>query len=216
MDFDFAALSAEDRYKLLIGLVVPRPIALVTTVSSAGRVNAAPFSFFNVLSDEPPLVIISVDAREEDETVPKDTAVNIGDTGEFVVNLVDETLLPAMNVCAVALPAGEDETAYAGLEMARSAKVKPPRIAVAPAALECRAWRTIALPGPARKLILGEVVQLHVRDDIVDDRLRIDQDRLALIGRLGGGGSYVRLNERFELKRLDVADLEARPAGRRA
>lgn len=210
MEFDFAALSAEDRYKLLIGLVVPRPIALVTTMSPAGAVNAAPFSFFNVLSDDPPLVIISVDAREEDEATPKDTALNIGETGEFVVNLVDEKLLPAMNVCAVALPAGEDETAYAGLAMAKSVKVKPPRIAAAPAALECREWRTIALPGSARKLILGEVVQAHVRDDIVDSRLRIDQDRLDLIGRLGGGGSYMRLKDRFELKRLDVADLRMR------
>lgn len=210
MEFDFAALSAEDRYKLLIGLVVPRPIALVTTMSPAGAVNAAPFSFFNVLSDDPPLVIVSVDAREEDEATPKDTALNIGETGEFVVNLVDEKLLPAMNVCAVALPAGEDETAYAGLAMAKSVKVKPPRIAAAPAALECREWRTIALPGSARKLILGEVVQAHVRDDIVDSRLRIDQDRLDLIGRLGGGGSYMRLKDRFELKRLDVADLRMR------
>ena len=94
--------------------------------------------------------------------------------------------------------------------MAKSVKVKPPRIAAAPAALECREWRTIALPGSARKLILGEVVQAHVRDDIVDSRLRIDQDRLDLIGRLGGGGSYMRLKDRFELKRLDVADLRMR------
>lgn len=209
MDFDFATLSAEDRYKLLIGLVVPRPIALVTTLSAAGRVNAAPFSFFNVLSDDPPLVIISVDARDEDEGTPKDTALNIRDTGEFVVNLVDEKLLPAMNVCAVALPAGEDETAYAGLEMLPSTKVRPPRIAAAPAQLECREWRTIALDGSARRLILGEVVQVHVRDDIVDSRLRIDQDKLGLIGRLGGGGSYMRLNDRIELKRLDISDLAA-------
>ena len=212
MEFDFATLPAAQRYKLLVNLVVPRPIALVTTRSPEGRVNAAPFSFFNVLSDEPPLVIISVDAKHDDRAAPKDTGRNIRDTGEFVVNLVDEKLMPGMNICAVDFPEGVDETARAGLAMAPSVKVKPPGIAASPVRLECREWRTITLAPAPRMLIIGEVVQLHVRDDIVDERLRVDQDRLDLIGRMGGAGSYVRLTDRLELKRLTLADLDA-PAG---
>jgi flavin reductase (DIM6/NTAB) family NADH-FMN oxidoreductase RutF len=212
MEFSFATLPPEDRYKLLVGLVVPRPIALVTTRSRAGAVNAAPFSFFNVLSDDPPLVIVSVDGREDDPGVPKDTARNIRDTGEFVVNLVDEALVPAMTVCAIDFPAGVDETAAAGLELAPAAAVKAPRLAAAPVQLECREWRTTALPD-ARALILGEVVHLHVRDGIVGPRLRVDHDKLNLIGRMHTGGWYVRLRDRFEVNRLTQADVPvAQPA----
>ena len=212
MDFDFAALSADDRYKLLVSLVVPRPIALVTTRSSAGRVNAAPFSFFNVLSDEPPLVILSVDGRDEDPDTPKDTARNIRETGAFVVNLVDQALVPAMNVCAVAFPADVDETAAAGLTLVPSAQVAPPRIAAAPVQLECVEWQSIKI-ATGRHLVLGQVVHLHVRDGIVGADLRVDMDKLDLVGRMHGGGWYVRTHDRFETRRLTLADV-ARSAQR--
>ena len=206
MDFDFAALSADDRYKLLVSLVVPRPIALVTTRSSTGRVNAAPFSFFNVLSDEPPLVILSVDGRDEDPDTPKDTARNIRETGAFVVNLVDQALVPAMNVCAVAFPAEVDETAAAGLTLVPSARVAPPRIAAAPVQLECVEWQSIKI-ATGRHLVLGQVVHLHVRDGIVGDDLRVDMGKLDLVGRMHGGGWYVRTHDRFEAERLTLADV---------
>jgi flavin reductase (DIM6/NTAB) family NADH-FMN oxidoreductase RutF len=206
MDFDFAALSADDRYKLLVSLVVPRPIALVTTRSSTGRVNAAPFSFFNVLSDEPPLVILSVDGRDEDPDTPKDTARNIRETGAFVVNLVDQALVPAMTVCAVAFPAEVDETEAAGLTLVPSAKVAVPRIAAAPVQLECVEWQSIPI-ATGRHLVLGQVVHLHVRDGIVGADLRVDMDKLDLVGRMHGGGWYVRTHDRFEAKRLTLADV---------
>jgi flavin reductase (DIM6/NTAB) family NADH-FMN oxidoreductase RutF len=207
MDFRFADLSADDRYKLLVSLVVPRPIALVTTLSRAGRVNAAPFSFFNVLGDEPPLVILSVDGRDEDPGTPKDTARNIRETGAFVVNLVDQALVPAMTMCAVAFPADVDETAAAGLALVPSAQVAPPRIAAAPVHLECIEWQSIAIAA-GRHLVLGQVVHLHARDGIVGPNLRVDIDRLDLVGRMHGGGWYVRTRDRFEVPRLTLADVK--------
>ncbi len=209
MDFRFAELSAEERYKLLVSIVVPRPIALVTTVSRAGRVNAAPFSFFNVVSDEPPLVILSVDGRDEDPGTPKDTACNIRETGAFVVNLVDQALVPAMTVCAVAFPVDVDETAAANLSLVPSVQVGPPRIAAAPVQLECREWQSIPIGG-GRFLVLGEVVHLHARDGIIGPDLRVDMDRLDLVGRMHGGGWYARTHDRFEVKRLTLPDLPPR------
>jgi flavin reductase (DIM6/NTAB) family NADH-FMN oxidoreductase RutF len=199
MRFDCAELSAPERYKLLGGLIVPRPIALVTTQSAEGRINAAPFSFFNVFAEEPPLVVLGFGISAKGGA--KDTTVNIRDTGAFVVNLVDEPIAEAMNLCAIDFPPEVDEIAVAGLELAPSVKVAPPRIVQAPVNLECRRYVTLQ-PARERYLVLGEVVMVHVRDGLVDPAtLRIDRDAYAPIGRLLGGG-YVRTRDRFEMPRL--------------
>ncbi len=199
MHFDFAELSARDRYKLLGGLVVPRPIALVTTRSKEGHDNAAPFSFFNVLAEEPPLVVLGLGISPSGGT--KDTTANIRDTGEFVVNLVDEALAEAMNICAIDFPPEVDELAVAGLDLLPSEKIRPGRIAAAPVNMECRRMVTLQ-PGPERYIVLGEVLMLHVRDGVVDPAtLRVDHAAHAPIGRLFGGG-YVRTHDRFEMPRI--------------
>ena len=199
MRFDFAELSAPERYKLLGGLIVPRPIALVTTQSAEGRINAAPFSFFNVFAEEPPLVVLGFGISAKGGA--KDTTVNIRDTGAFVVNLVDEPIAAAMNLCAIDFPPEVDEIEIAGLELVPSLKGAPPRIVQAPVNLECRRYVTLQ-PARERYLVLGEVVMVHVRDGLVDPAtLRIDRDAYAPIGRLLGGG-YVRTRDRFEMPRL--------------
>jgi flavin reductase (DIM6/NTAB) family NADH-FMN oxidoreductase RutF len=199
MRFDLAALSATERYKLLAGLVVPRPIALVTTQSQDGRVNAAPFSFFNVFAEEPPLVVLGLGISPVGGS--KDTTVNIREGGEFVINLVDESIADAMNLCAIDFPPEISEIEVAGLDLAPSDEVAPPRIAQAPVNLECRRYVTLEV-ARERYLVIGEVLVAHVRDGLVDPAtLRIDRDAYAPIGRLFGGG-YVRTRDRFEMPRL--------------
>jgi flavin reductase (DIM6/NTAB) family NADH-FMN oxidoreductase RutF len=197
--FDLAELSAAERYKLLGGLVVPRPIALVTSRSPDGGVNAAPFSFFNVFAEEPPLIVLGLGISPSGGA--KDTTVNIRDAGEFVVNLVDEPIAEAMNLCAIDFPPEVSEVEVAGFEMVPSDVVAPPRIAQAPVNLECRRYVTLQ-PARERYLVLGEVLRAHVRDGVIDpETLRVDRDVYAPIGRLFGGG-YVRTHDRFEMPRL--------------
>jgi flavin reductase (DIM6/NTAB) family NADH-FMN oxidoreductase RutF len=199
MRFDLAELSAAERYKLLGGLVVPRPIALVTTRGPEGRVNAAPFSFFNVFAEEPPLVVLGLGISPLGGA--KDTTVNIRETGEFVINLVDEPIAEAMNLCAIDFPPEISETEIAGFDLVASDEVAPPRIAQAPVNLECRRYLTLQA-ARERYLVIGEVVVAHVREGVVDPAtLRVDRDAYAPIGRLFGGG-YVRTRDRFEMPRL--------------
>jgi flavin reductase (DIM6/NTAB) family NADH-FMN oxidoreductase RutF len=129
-------LDPRDRYKLLCGVIVPRPIALVTTLDENGAVNAAPFSFFNVFSESPALIVLGL--QHKPDHMPKDTTRNIHRSGEFVVHMVDEALSGAMNDCAVDFPSGDSEVAAAGLATLPSVDVKVPRLAAAPFALECR------------------------------------------------------------------------------
>jgi flavin reductase (DIM6/NTAB) family NADH-FMN oxidoreductase RutF len=212
MRFDFEELPAPDRYKLLGGLIVPRPIALVTTQSPDGRSNAAPFSFFNVFAEDPPLVVLGLGLSPAGGA--KDTTVNIRDTGEFVVNLVDEAIAEAMNLCAIDFPPEVEEVEVAGLALAPSEKVGPPRLAQAPVSLECRRYLTLQ-PGRERYLVLGEVVVAHVRDGLVDPvTLRVDREAHAPIGRLFGGG-YVRTRDRFEMPRLTYEQWLERSGGSR-
>jgi flavin reductase (DIM6/NTAB) family NADH-FMN oxidoreductase RutF len=139
--FSLRDLSKQDRYKLLSGIVIPRPIALVTTLDANGAVNAGPFSFFNVFSEDPPLVALGL--QHKADRTPKDTTRNIHRDGEFVVNMVDEALASAMNDCAVDFPSGESEVAALGLAVSPSVDVKVPRLAAAPFALECK--RSVSL-----------------------------------------------------------------------
>ena len=199
MRFDLRTLAAAERYKLLGGLVVPRPIALVTTKGQDGRDNAAPFSFFNVLAEEPPLIVLGIGVNVRGGV--KDTTCNIRDTGEFVVNLVDESMAEAMNVCAVDFAPEVDEIDLAGLALTPSEMVRPARITRAPVAMECRRYVTLQ-PGPGRYIILGEVLVMHVAEGVVDPAtLRVDRDSFAPIGRLFGSG-YCRTRDRFEIRRL--------------
>lgn len=185
-------------YQLLVSLVVPRPIALVTTLSPEGKINAAPFSFFNVLGANPPICAFAPGDRENG--VPKDTALNIRATHEFVVNLVDESIAEAMNQCAASLPYGENELARAKLTAAPSSLVKPPRIAEAPANLECTEWGTLQIGG--NRVVIGVIKRLHVRDELFDaEKKRIRSDKLFTIGRMSSPHWYCRTRDRFEMKR---------------
>jgi len=207
LSLKFADLEPRLRYKLLCGLVVPRPIAWVTTLSPAGVVNAAPFSFFNVFSEDPALVVLGV--QHKADGTAKDTSRNIAATGEFVVNVVNEAMAEAMNLTAVDFPSGESEPAVADLELAPSAQVRPPRLALAPAALECR--RTVGMAfGLGRELILGEVLGVHARAGIVDPAtLSVDFAALQPVGRLAGN-AYARQRDRFEMRRLTHAEWRAK------
>lgn len=201
MTFDLDALRQRDRYKLLSALVVPRPIAWVTTRNEGGGVNAAPYSFFNLMGSRPPVVAIGPD---DADGVPKDTARNVrradddaGRRGAFVVNVVSEDVAAAMHASSAPYPAGASETAALGVETARPDGWPVPRIADAPAALACREHTTLMV-GETR-VLLGVVDRLWVRDDLVDaGRWRIDQDALRPVGRLGGG-LYARTRDHLDL-----------------
>ena len=191
---------ADRAYPILASLVTPRPIALVTTLSADGKINAAPFSFFNVLGANPPLVAFTPGDREDG--TPKDTALNVRATHEFVVNLVDEALAQGMNQCAASLPYGENELARAGLTAVPSSVVKPPRIAEAPASLECTEWGTLQIGG--NRVVLGIVKRIHLRDEFFDvQKRRVVGDKLFLIGRMASPHWYCKTRDRFEMIRPD-------------
>ncbi|WP_137180877.1 flavin reductase family protein [Roseomonas sp. AR75] len=200
MIFDMEALPPKERYKLLTATVVPRPIAWVVTLDAAGVVNAAPFSFFNVLSQDPPVVGVSIEPPHGGGV--KDTAANIAATGAFTVCLVSSANAAAMNVTAIPFAPGVDELAAAGLTAAPSSRIAPPRIAESPVALECTLFQTIPIGG--HRLVLGRCLAMHVRDDCVLDAERhyIDTARLDLIGRTHTPGGYVRMTGSFDLPRI--------------
>ncbi len=172
MQVDLDALPAHDRYKLLSAVVIPRPVAWVTTVSPEGVVNAAPYSFFNLFGETPALIVLGL--QHKPDGTPKDTTRNIERTGEFVVNLATPDLTETMVATAAAYAPDRGEPEALGLETAPSAKVAPPRLAAAPVSLECRRIVSLAF-GPNRALLVGEAVALHARDGLVDpDTLRVD------------------------------------------
>lgn len=195
MHFEMEGTPARVIYNLLIGLVAPRPIAWVTSLDEQGRVNAAPFSSYNYLCTDPPVVGMGVTDRPGTRT-PKDTAQNIRRTGEYVINVVTEDLLEKMNVCATDFPAGVDELDMAGLTTTESAVVKVPRIAESHAALECRELTTMEI-GRSR-IVLGRVVGMYVEDRFVDPAgPYIKAEELHAVGRMNGLGSYVRTRNAF-------------------
>ncbi len=209
MLFDFETISPQDRYKLLVSTVLPRPIAWVVTQDLQGHLNAAPFSFFNAVSQDPPIVIIGIGGRKPGDA--KDTGRNIRETGEFVVNLVGHANLPQMTITAIDFPPEVDEIAEAGLTTLPSVKVKPPRIAESPVALECRRFMLIDL-NVNRTLVLGEVLAMHVRDDCLSDpeRLHVDTPKLDLVGRMHGSGWYARTTDLEDVPRIRLPDWQRR------
>ena len=198
MELDLEGQLADRAYPILASLVTPRPIALVTTVSAEGRVNAAPFSFFNLLGANPPILAFAPGDR--DNGTPKDTALNIRATHEFVVNLVDEKIAEAMNQCAASLPYGENELVHAGLHATPSSSIKPPRIVESPVSLECAEWGTMQIGG--NRVVIGLIKRIHLRDELFDaDKKRVHTDKLFLIGRMVSPHWYCRTRDRFEMIR---------------
>jgi flavin reductase (DIM6/NTAB) family NADH-FMN oxidoreductase RutF len=194
---DFSDLSAGDRYKLLIGTVMPRPIALVTTQSKSGVLNAAPFSFFNIFSEDPALAILGLEARRSDNQI-KDTTANIAATGELVINLVDRKLAEPMAACAAALSPEENELTFAGLSAFASRKVSVPGIAEAPMRLECTLFELRQITA-RRHLCIAEVQAISAQDGIIDaDSLHINLDAYRPIARLMGE-RYAELGEIFDI-----------------
>jgi len=197
MQLDLAHDHQPAAYKILTALVTPRPIAWVTTLNEDGTVNAAPFSFFNVFGSRPPLLIFNCGDRAEGG--PKDTARNAAREKEFVVNLVDETVAEAMNECAAALPYGTSELERHDCTPAPSLDVRTPRIAQAPASLECTV-HDIQMIGQNR-LIYGLIGKVHVRDGLLDpESLYLDPPAYRPVGRMQGPDGYVHCRDRFNMR----------------
>lgn len=206
--FDFAGLSAADRYKLVTGVVVPRPIAWVSTLGADGHVNLAPYSFFGLMGSDPAVVAFGPGDRADG--TPKDTALNIGSGGEFTVNLVSAELAPTMNATATDFPHGIGEPGALGVALAPGVRVRVPRVAASPAALECREVQTVLI-GRTR-VILGEVLGLHLLEGALLDeaRMYLDTAALDLVGRMGGRGTYTRTRDTFTINRVSYAQWRAR------
>jgi flavin reductase (DIM6/NTAB) family NADH-FMN oxidoreductase RutF len=197
--FDPALLDPKDMSKLMSAVVVPRPIALVTTLGPDGP-NAAPFSFFNLCCADPPMVMFSMAPREG--TTMKDTVRNIERLPEFVVHIVDEANREKMNLCSTDWPHGVNEIQRSGFSAVPSVKVRPPRLAECPVQLECRLERMLKLGRKPYTMLIGEVVLAHFREGLVDEsRYYVDVARLNAMGRMEGSDMYTRLTDRFSMVR---------------
>ncbi|VVD92587.1 flavin reductase domain-containing protein [Pandoraea iniqua] len=196
MEIDFREITAYQRYKLMASLIVPRPIALVTTINEGGTVNAAPFSMFNMLGEEPPILMLSINRLDDDSL--KDTATNILRDREYVVHLTDEAMTARMHACGDRLPPTESELAHAGLTPVPSSLVAPPRIAEAPVAFECTLWET--LETASRHIFIGRVERMHARDELIDtENWRVRLQNYFPVGRFGAS-FYVDTRNRFSLE----------------
>lgn len=208
MHYDFSQLSGRNAYKLLVSTIVPRPIAWIVSQNAQGQVNAAPFSFFNAMAGDPPTLVIGIGSR--DEGGPKDTLRNIQETGQFVINLVNQEMAQAMNVTATPFASGVNELEKAGLNSLPSLQVKPPRIATSPVAFECELVQTVLL-SDTNTLVIARALACHI-----DDRYLLDADKcyvntpeLKLIGRMHGAGWYTNTQDLFQVDRFTVAQWEA-------
>ncbi len=197
-EFDVSTLSSIDQYKLMVGSITPRPIALVSTTGRNGH-NAAPFSFFNALGAPPPMLMFSAGGGDAGA---KDTVENIMETGDFVVHIVSHDMRDKMNVCAVAYARGVNEMEKAGFTTAPSRKVKAPRILEAPIAMECRLMQRVEVGPRPYHVVIGEVVYFHFRDGTINDKFHVDVGAVDPIGRLAGKAGYTRITDRFEMPRL--------------
>lgn len=200
MVIDPAEASAQDVYKLLIGSVVPRPIAFVSSQSREGLRNLAPFSFFTVASANPPIVCFCPMVRASG-AAPKDTRRNIEETREFVVNIVSEDFASKMNETSGDFPPDVDEFAVSGLTPVASLVVSPPRVGESLVSMECKLTQIVDVSTAplGGSIVIGEVARFHVADEVVEN-FRIDPDKLRAIGRMGGM-SYARTTDRFDLAR---------------
>jgi len=200
MQLPLSDLSGSQKYHLLSSLVVPRPIAWVTTLNEDGSVNAAPFSYFNLMGEDPPLVVLGIGKRPGG--IPKDTVRNLHRTREFVLNIVTEENAQAMSYCGTDFPAGVSEVTALGLATEPSVLVKPPRLAISPAQIEGRELQTLLIGG--NQVVMGELLFVHIRDEFIDaSTLRVHTEKMGIVGRLQGGltGGYSRTRDPFLLKR---------------
>lgn len=199
MHFSSSDITSATAYKLLVSTILPRPIAFVTTISQSGIPNAAPFSFFNAMGSNPPVVALGFEPKQDG--CNKDTATNILETKEFVVNMVDEQLSVQMNQCAADLASDIDELQLAKLDTLPSIEVTPPRISASPVSLECKLYNNMELEGGGH-IIIGKVLHFHLRDNVVTslDPLRISLEEIAPISRLSGP-HYGRVNDVFKIIR---------------
>jgi flavin reductase (DIM6/NTAB) family NADH-FMN oxidoreductase RutF len=198
MEFDLSKLNNKDRYKLITSTIIPRPIALISTVDDDGVLNAAPYSFFNAFSEDPPVCVIGIQRRPD--LRPKDTSRLIRDNGEFVVNLVDMNIAEGMNITAIDFDPEIDEFDLAGFTPVASSKIKPPRIGEAPVAFECRRTVTLQLSAE-RDIVVAEMLHMHVRDGLIDpETLYLDREKYDVIGRLYAD-LYAPLRDVFSLQR---------------
>lgn len=192
-------LQHRDRYALMISTIIPRPIAFVSTVSRDGALNAAPFSYFSGVTSTPPIISIAISKRGD---VSKDSARNILETGEFVVNIVSKSLAKKMNIASGDYPPDVNEFEVAGLEAVPSDIVKPPRIGGSPISMECRLYQAIDIAEARVNLILGRVVLFHIAEDILVNG-KVSAERVNPIARLGGS-RYTKLGEIFEMPRPTI------------
>jgi flavin reductase (DIM6/NTAB) family NADH-FMN oxidoreductase RutF len=200
VEFDFSKFKPEERYKLLSSTVIPRPIALVSTVDSDGILNAAPYSFFNVFMENPATCVLGIARRPDGKY--KDTSRLIRESGEFVVNLVDMNLAEGMNISAIDFDPEVDEFELAGFTPASSRLVAPPRIAEAPVSFECRRTVTLQLSSE-RDLVVGEILTMHARDGLIDpETLYLNREKYNVVARLYAD-LYAPLKEVFSLKRWE-------------
>ncbi|KIC48647.1 flavin reductase family protein [Tateyamaria sp. ANG-S1] len=208
MRFDLDPATPQLSYKLLAACVTPRPIAWVSSLGLNCVINAAPYSFFNAMGHKPPTVAIGILADPEKGW--KDTARNILDTGEFVVNLVSEEMAGAMNQTCMNAPVEVSEMEIAGLQSSPSNHVRPPRIADAPVSFECKT-HTVVTTGPQQAIVIGQVHAIHVADQYVLDaeKAYIDTPALGLVGRMHGAGVYARTSDLFQMERPDYATWKA-------
>ena len=208
MEFRINELAPSERYKILAGLVFPRPIALISTHSENGVANCAPYSFFNAVCEDPVLVVVSFSARSDGKR--KHSLANIIRTGAFVVNLVDEQIANGMHISSAELPEEMSEFDKAGFTVAPCRLVEHPRIAEAPISFECRLFQRIEV-GSAREIILGEVLHIHARDGLIDPNTkRVSEDQYLPVGRLYGT-RYCTTRQRFELPGELPASTEPKP-----
>ncbi|MBX3168656.1 MAG: flavin reductase family protein [Candidatus Eremiobacteraeota bacterium] len=208
MHYDFSQLSARNAYKLVVSTIVPRPIAWIVSQNARGQLNCAPFSFFNAMAGDPPTLVIGIGSR--DEGGPKDSLRNIQETGQFVINLVNEELARSMNVTATPFAYGVSELEKAGLATAPALKVKPPRLAASPVAFECQLIQTV--PASATNtIVIARALACHIEDRYLLDaeKCYVNTPELKLIGRMHGAGWYTTTHQLFQMDRLTVAEWES-------
>ena len=199
MTFNMEKIPPGDRYRILASLVTPRPIAWVSTQDREGKLNTAPFSFFNVFGSNPPIVAFA--PGNKDRLTPKDTARNIRETQEFVVHMVDEPLGEIMVATSASLPHGESELDLHDLTILPSEKISVPRIAEAPVALECTEHSTIEIG--TNRLIIGAVHYIHVRDGLMNEQGYLQNDQYHPLARMASPDWYSRTHDQFEIPRPD-------------
>ncbi|SNZ06729.1 NADH-FMN oxidoreductase RutF, flavin reductase (DIM6/NTAB) family [Persephonella hydrogeniphila] len=200
MEINVKKLEPKQIYKLMTSIIVPRPIAWISTVSKKGVYNLAPFSYFGGISSEPPLIMVSIGSKSPGEK--KDTWKNIEETGEFVINMVTKEVLAEMNITALPFEEEVDEFEKAGLTPVPSTVVKPPRVKESPVSVECRRYEIIEIGKMG--VVLGEILNVHVRDDILNEKGYVDTTKLEIVGRLGGANyCLITADNTFELKRPD-------------